>query len=261
MSVLHVLHSVKCYNGHQNDEGVRFIMAQGDTERTDTTRRLEQPAQQPAQSSPPRPRPVQPPAPRQQRASAPPPIYDPYSRRQAPSPRDSGLYFPWWSLVVMIVLVGVAAFAILLVIAELSDPNTLGDQPPRVEVLNPTPTLGNQFVPTSANQSPYAAAPNIPAAPPTATVALPTPIPSPSLPPGEFAVGASVQVVGVDLSGLNVRDVPGLAGNVRFRAAEGDSFVIVEGPQTIDEMEWWRIEDPEDSDRNGWAARNFLTVQ
>lgn len=234
----------------------------GDTERTDYTRRLEQPAQSP----PPKPSAARPaqrqPASRQPRASAPPPpLYDPYVRRQAPSPRDSGLYFPWWSLVVMIVLVGVAAFAILLVIAQLSDPNTLGDQPPRVEVLNPTPTLGNQFVPTSANQSPYSTGPNIPAAPPTATLALPTPIPSPSLPPGEFAVGASVQVIGVDLSGLNVRDVPGLAGNVRFRAAEGDAFVIVEGPQTIDEMEWWRIEDPEDSDRNGWAARNFLTVQ
>ena len=95
---------------------------------------------------------------------------------------------------------------------------------------------------------------------PTATLALPTPIPSPTLPPGDFAIGVLVKVVGVGTSGLNIRSSPGYSGTPRFLAAEDEVFAIVDGPQTIDGLEWWRVEDPDDSQRFGWAARNYLMV-
>jgi hypothetical protein len=166
---------------------------------------------------------------------------------------------PWWSLILLVGIVGGLAFGLLLVFSELSQPQTPGNQPPRVQVITSQPTLSENFAGNTGQGGQYWPT-AIPMAVPTATLPLPTPAPSPTLPPGQFAIGVTVQVVGVDLSGLKVRESPGYDGTLRFLAAEGDSFVLVDGPQTVDDLEWWRLEDPNDASRYGWAARNFLMV-
>jgi hypothetical protein len=189
-----------------------------------------------------------------------PPPRRPTARRPVDRVSDSGLYFPWWSLVLMVGIVGVVAFGMLLAFTSLSEPQGPGNQDPRVLVVTSPPTLSQEFSssvsPPGANQGLWPTP--IPQAHPTPTVALPTPIPSPSLPPGEFVIGTRVQVVGVEGSGLNVRSVPGYSGNPRFLAYDMEVFVLVEGPQSADGLEWWQIEDPDDSGRFGWAARNYL---
>jgi hypothetical protein len=158
----------------------------------------------------------------------------------------------------MVVTVGVVALGLLFTIGGLIEPQTPGNQTPRVQVVTSQPTLSQDFAAGGASQNTYPT--SIPQALPTPTVPLPTPVPSPSLPPGEFAIGASITVVGVGTSGLNIRDTPGLEGAPRFLAYDEETFVLVDGPQTADDLEWWRIEDPNDANRYGWAARNFLTV-
>jgi hypothetical protein len=164
-------------------------------------------------------------------------------------------------LVVMVGVVGVIAFGLLFAFTALSKPQTPGDQAPRVQVITAQPTLSQDFAAeSSGGAQPQFWPTAIPQAQPSATVPLPTFAASPSLPPGQFDIGTAVQVVGVDVSGLNVRSAPGYAGSRLFLAMENDNFVIVGGPQNADDLEWWKIQDPDDPARTGWAARNYLMV-
>lgn len=178
-------------------------------------------------------------------------------------PSQSGLYLPWWSLVVMVAVVGGLAFGLVLMFDEFSEPQTLGDQAPRIQVITSQPTLSQDFVDSGGSNpnQPQFWPTAIPQFQPEATVPLPTPQPSPSLPPGDFAIGGRVSVVGVGASGLNVRSAPGYAGTPLFLAYEDDVFALVDGPQNADGLEWWKLEDPNDPSRVGWAARNYLTTR
>lgn len=245
-----------------------------DTRRAEQTRLV--PAENPAENVPPewqvrpRARPASAGARDPRRAAAgPPPPYPVPAQTAPPRPlrsatphgstraSDSGLYLPWWSLVVMVGAVGFMAFGLLWVVSAFSDPQTPGDQVPRVQLVTSQPTLSQAFAPAGGVGFPTA----IPQVFPTATLPLPTPIPSPSMPPGEFVIGASVHVVGVESAGLNVRADPGYGGTLRFLAYDGDIFVLVEGPREVDDLEWWQIEDPDDPDRTGWAVRNYLMIE
>jgi hypothetical protein len=194
----------------------------------------------------------------------PPPAVHPARMSRPVRARDSGLYLPWWSLVIMVMVVGAAALGLVLLVGALGEPETPGDQLPRVQIVTDQPTLSQDFA--AGGSAPGAASSgagfptSIPQAAVTPTAPLPTPIPTPSLPPGEFTIGITVQVVGVESAGLNVRSSPGLEGTPRFLAYDEEFYVIIDGPQTADGLEWWRIEDPNDSDRAGWAARNYLTL-
>jgi hypothetical protein len=161
----------------------------------------------------------------------------------------------------MVGIVGLISLGLLFALSEMSQPQTPGNQPPRVQVVTSQPTLNSIFA-AAPGQPPGATQPlwptAIPQAQPTATIPLPSPAPSATLPPGELGIGVSVQVVGVGPSGLNMRSAPGLQGTLRFLAADGDIFVITDGPQSVDDLEWWRLEDPNDPSRFGWAVRNYL---
>lgn len=177
--------------------------------------------------------------------------------------RSSGLYLPWWSLVIMVAVVGAVTLVLVLAFSALAEPQTPGDQVPRVQVVTAQPTLSQDFLGGAGqgetDSQGFWPTPIRPAQP-TSTIALPTPIPSPSLPPGNITIGVLVKVVGVGGSGLNVRSTPGYSGTPLFLAAEEAVFVIVGGPQTADGLEWWKLEDPDDAERSGWAARNYLEV-
>ena len=196
--------------------------------------------------SPPSPPPYYPPA----------PVPTPRGRRerqvrQPRSKRDSGLYLPWWSLFIMLAFVGCMAFGALLVVNNLAgSPPPAGGLTPTIIVITATFTVG-----APATQTPIPQPATL-----TATLPLPTIAPTGTLPPGNFAIGVTVQVVGVGPAGLNVRSSPGIAGAVSFLAQESEHYVIKDGPQTASGEEWWQIQDVNNPNRKGWAVRRYLTV-
>ncbi len=210
------------------------------------SRRLPEEAPPPRSPVPPPPPIYSPPRPargrRDKRASALP--------REKPAKRDSGLYLPWWSLVIMLVFVGCAAVGALLVVNSIGSNVVAGGETPIVVVITSTFTVGPPASPTPIPQP----------ATLTPTAPLPTIPPTASLPPGNFAIGETVKVVGVGQNGLNVRSSPGLDATVKFRASDDERYVLKDGPQTASNEEWWFIQDPNDQNRGGWASRRFLTI-
>jgi hypothetical protein len=94
---------------------------------------------------------------------------------------------------------------------------------------------------------------------PTATP-VPTPVVDapPAPPPGVIALEARVQVVNTEGDGLRLRVDPGLAGEVRFLGAEGEVFIIKDGPKDLDGFTWWYVVADTDSARRGWGVANYL---
>ncbi|MCC7206188.1 MAG: hypothetical protein IT323_02715 [Anaerolineae bacterium] len=174
----------------------------------------------------------------------------PTTQRISTSKRDSGLYLPWWSLLLMLIFVGAAAVGAWAVVGMMGEGVTPGGQTPVVIVVTATYTAG-----------PPATATSIPL-PPTdmPPVILPTIAPTNTLPPGDFRIGITVEVVGVGPDGLNVRSEPGTdPTTIRYQAPEGSRFVIRGGPQTASGLEWWDLQDVTDPTRpGGWAARPYL---
>jgi hypothetical protein len=162
----------------------------------------------------------------------------------------SGLYLPWWSLLIMLAFVGCAAVGILVVVSGLEGGSPAAGQTPLIVVITSTFTAGPPASPTTLPQKPtLTASPPLPTIPPTLT-----------LPPGDFAIGNIVTVIGVGDSSLNVRSSPGTGATVKFRAKDGDVFVLKDGPQQASGDEWWFIQDQNDTTKSGWASRRFLTV-
>jgi hypothetical protein len=220
-----------------------------DTGRSEYTRRMAPASQAPMRSRPAsNAREVVPPAMQQN------------AHRQRSKQNDSGWYLPWWSLILMVIVVGASALAFIYFIASFDQPQIPGNQTPSVREITSQPTLSQDFASGGPALPSYPNPTSIPQALPSPTVALPTPVPSQTMPPGEFIVGTRIQVVGVGSDGLNVRSTPGLDGAVNFQAYDDEIFVIVDGPQIVDDREWWKLEDPEDSYRGGWAVRNFLMI-
>lgn len=86
---------------------------------------------------------------------------------------------------------------------------------------------------------------------PTLTQIVPTPTPAPTLQPNGYAV-----VSGLDGSVLRARSQPGTSAAIQTRFREGQTVRILEGPQSADNLEWWRVEADGVS---GWAAAPYLT--
>ena len=100
-------------------------------------------------------------------------------------------------------------------------------------------------------------------APPTATAIpslTPTPAGTVTPPPGQFAIGAYVQIKGTGTDGLRIRSAPGLSSDTVFRGEESETFKIKDGPKDADGHIWWYVVAPYDDTRAGWAAADFLAV-
>ena len=182
-------------------------------------------------------------------------------RGRARARRDSGLYLPLWSLILMLFLVMAAAAGIVLFVVALGG-NNAPESRPIVIVSSPIPTTR----PDSFPMSPATAT-----LPPEADSLRNRPqvtfgLSGPTLPPVEISptperitVGGQIVVIDVGPNQLNVRDTAGVIGTaIVFLADEGSIFTIVDGPQQADGLTWWKIQDPNDVTVAGWAASNYL---
>lgn len=216
-----------------------------------------------------------PPPPPPQRKTAPPAgMYTPPPpgggarppRRQPPrgTKRDSGLYFPWWSLVILVGVVGACALGTVYMIAE--DPfgftSNPGDATPAVVVVTSEFNNNNR----SANPGPPGAVPTsapqvvpsqVPQAAPTATTAAGVATGCPT--------GAEVFVSGTSNDGLIIREEPRQGNNIVIVADEGERFTITAGPERSvgvggETLEWCKLEGIDNTLISGWAAAEFLTL-
>jgi hypothetical protein len=205
----------------------------------------------PRQSRQSRPLPPPPPLPPQGRSIDEPPMLADRSRPKPRRPRrESGWYLPWWSLIILLVFVGSAAVGAWAVVSSLGGDVVPGGNTPIVVVVTATFTIGPPAPPT--------------ALPPAATtpppIILPTIAATPTLPPGNFVVGAIVEVVGVGQAGLNIRSGPGQDATIRYQAPENTRFTLKSGPQSASGDEWWEVAEVNDPTRGGWASRRYLQV-
>jgi len=93
---------------------------------------------------------------------------------------------------------------------------------------------------------------------PTASLS-PTQIPT-ALPgaPKNFTTGELVQIFGTDGEGLRMRSNPNLGADVLLLGLESEVFEVIEGPAAADGYTWWRLANPFDPSKQGWAADQFL---
>jgi|LSQX01.2.fsa_nt_gb hypothetical protein len=98
----------------------------------------------------------------------------------------------------------------------------------------------------------------------TPTVFVPTQLPTPTseapdiLPEDAIGVGSFVKVVGTKGLGLNIRAAAGRGQNINFLAMDAEMFEVIDGPEVVDDLIWWKLEAPYDASRWGWAAEDYL---
>lgn len=85
---------------------------------------------------------------------------------------------------------------------------------------------------------------------PTPTVA-PTATPTPP-PPDTIAIGGYITVV----EGVNFRKEPGRTATIIRTLGNGEVLEVIDGPQTGDELTWWKLRDPNGSE--GWAVQDYI---
>jgi hypothetical protein len=150
-------------------------------------------------------------------------------------------------------------------VSNLADNFVLADQTPQVIVvtseinLNPNPNTGVNDLP--------------PGSVPTAAQIINTPIPqaqaTPTTRPQSAAGcprGVRVFVTGTQGVGLSIRSEPAQGQNIQYVAADGEFFVIIDGPQSSvgsdgSVIEWCKLQGANLTSVEGWAAVDFLTVE
>ncbi len=89
----------------------------------------------------------------------------------------------------------------------------------------------------------------------------PLPTQTATAPPGapkDFATGELVQVFGTEGEGLRMRADPSLGADVMLLGLESEVFEVLDGPTPADGYTWWRLANPFDPSKQGWAADQFL---
>ncbi|MBN1285853.1 MAG: hypothetical protein JXB47_10680 [Anaerolineae bacterium] len=162
------------------------------------------------------------------------------------APAESGLYFPWWSVVGMVVIVGGLACGIWGLVYMGGGGAPPGGRTPTIIVMTATVTLVEPTLPSTA-------------APPTATPRL-EPTATATLPPSNITmdIGVTVEIVGTGTAGLSMREGAGTDYAVLDVARDGETFIVEDGPQFGSGYEWWYIVDPGDPDRAGWSVRQYM---
>lgn len=178
------------------------------------------------------------------------------------SQKSPGLFPPWWSILLTLLMVGLCAGSLVGVVLLLGG-NAAPALPPRLVVLTAAPV--NTFV----ADSPVIVTATLPAStqaqsqnPVSFVMSGPT-LPPPAITPTaiSISIGATVRVIDVGDQQLNVRERPGVIDvPVAFRSPENTLFMVVDGPSQADGLTWWKLQDPENNRRSGWAASNYLEV-
>lgn len=168
------------------------------------------------------------------------------------SPRDqsaSGLYVPWWGFVLVVLMVAAATCGLwgYVLFSRADSAVFIGSTPtPMVLFITPTPTLYIE---------PIASTPQV--------VATPDPgsqEPTPTSPSDTIPLGSTVMVTGTEGAGLALRQGPGVSYSWMAIGNEGELFLVQDGPRENDGYVWWFIADPQNPDRVGWAAGDFLVM-
>jgi len=73
-----------------------------------------------------------------------------------------------------------------------------------------------------------------------------------------ISAGIYVQVNGTGGTGLRLRSDPGSSGDTVSIATESEVFLVIGGPQLVDDVTWWKLEAPYQTARSGWAAADYL---
>jgi hypothetical protein len=191
-------------------------------------------------------------APPSVRATPTPPYAAPRSRR------DSGLYLPAWSVLLMFVAVFVFAFGIIgLVISlggESAPPGT-----PRIVIVTaaPSPTREAGAATTAPTVNPLSI--TVPAVLPTFALEGPTLLPvilSPT--PAVIEIGSTVEV---NTDQTRLRSEPIISDDTIVEyLTVGQVFVVTGGPQSNSGQVWWQVQDPNNPARTGWIAGSLLDV-
>lgn len=175
-------------------------------------------------------------------------------------PQDSAFYLPWWSLVLMLMVVLAIVFGIVAFVLVLGGREPVLETTPIIRIITAQPTSPSGILQATdvpplnpiGGQNPP---PQFALEGPTLAPVLFTPTAAPIL------VGSQVVVRGVGANELNVRDAAGVQGTqILFRSPDGTRFLVVDGPLQADGFTWWRIQDPTNPARAGWAVANFLSV-
>lgn len=139
------------------------------------------------------------------------------------------------------VVLGLLAAAALLLFTRI-----LGGAPePPAPELTVIPLPSATATPMSTNPPTTAPTP-AETAPPDASGARP------------FRPGELVLISGTGGEGLRLREAPSLNAAVRLVALESEVFEVIEGPVAADGYHWWRVTNPYDRSKEGWAADRFL---
>jgi hypothetical protein len=114
----------------------------------------------------------------------------------------------------------------------------------------------------------FARNPRNPAGPrPTAVVQtttptlVPTPLPTTTPVPAQLGginIGGRVTVTDTGNVGLSIRTAASTAGERVDVAQEGETLLVVGGPEEADGYTWWFLRDELNSAREGWAVEDFL---
>ena len=188
-------------------------------------------------------------------------------RQEQRAQRENALYFPLWSLGLMLLVVLILAFGIVFLVITLGGNAPADPLDPELSII----TAEASFTPDIPDPNEIVLA--TPTIPEGVQVILPAQTPinqaleGPLLPTISFtntsiplSVGERVVVANVGDQELNVRNVPGVTtSEVLFRSVEGTEFSIIEGPQQADGFTWWRIQDSS-TQQSGWAVANYLEV-
>jgi hypothetical protein len=151
-----------------------------------------------------------------------------------------------------LILVGVIAIGavILLLVALIAYVVQRSGEPVDLTpALGPTPTY--EWTPVSATVTRLP----LPTASPFITATLTAPAPGSSAAP-QVAPGAIVEVAGTGALGLRLRSGPGRSYVTTKVIDEGSRLEVLDGPETADDIEWWRLEASDGI--VGWAASEFL---
>ncbi len=202
------------------------------------------------------------------RRQAPAPGYTPRPRRRRNNnPKDSALYLPWWSIVLMLIGVLIVSGLVVGGVFLVGNSDNLGgflaEPSPIILIVTADVNAINNASTEVVQQAPSTEIISGQNAPSSLELSGPTLAPVQLSPtPAPIRVGSVVAVEGVGSDMLNVRSSSSLTeSSVLFRAEEAEVFNVIGGPDQSEGFTWWQIQDPADINRSGWAVSNFLTVQ